>query len=243
MTIHAGGTLSGIYCIRPDWTDYTVKVIASRVSGNDGFYVGVGVTDIESDTKTALEYAIAYDSEATGVKVYKNGVEGYRLGDFSSSSCAGNLRAASYEPISSGKDYTITVNYGADSNVNDSRKRLICSYTDGSFTSKVLDYKLEAYNHDIFNSVTKDEEHLYIKLVNADNFDKPVKLSIEDLAFESCAKCITITGDATKAHVPNVNTKENEPIVPAESEITFTDSQTTIVLPANSVTAIIADRK
>ena len=54
MTIHAGGTLSGIYCIRPDWTDYTVKVIASRVSGNDGFYVGVGVTDIESDTKTAL---------------------------------------------------------------------------------------------------------------------------------------------------------------------------------------------
>ena len=243
MTIHAGGTLSGIYCIRPDWTDYTVKVIASRVSGNDGFYVGVGVTDIESDTKTALEYAIAYDSEATGVKVYKNGVEGYRLGDFSSSSCAGNLRAASYEPISSGKDYTITVNYGADSNVNDSRKRLICSYTDGSFTSKVLDYKLEAYNHDIFNSVTKDEEHLYIKLVNADNFDKPVKLSIEDLAFESCAKCITITGDAAKAHVPNVNTKENEPIVPAESEITFTDSQTTIVLPANSVTAIIADRK
>ena len=242
MMIDAKGTLSGIYCIRPDWTDYTVTVTAEKLSGNDGFYVGVGVTDIEADTKNAIEYAVAYDSEATGVKVYKDGVEGYRLGDFSSSTCAGNLRCACYEAIECRKDYTITVNYGGSpENTTGSKKHLICSYTDGSFTSKVLDYKLEAYNKDIFSSVTKDEKQIYIKLVNADHFDKPARVVIKDLAVASAAKAVTITGDIDKAHVPNINTKENEPIVPVESDVVFENGETLVTLPANSVVAVIAD--
>lgn len=242
MVIDAKGTLSGIYCIRPDWTDYTVTVVVEKLSGNDGFYVGVGVTDIEPDTKNALEYAIAYDSEATGVKVYKDGVEGYRLGDFSSSTCAGNLRSSCYEAIDCDREYTITVNYGGNTdNAAGSKKSLICSYTDGSFTSKVLDYKLEAYNKDIFHSVTKDDKHIYMKLVNADNFDKPAKVVIKDLTVASTAKTVIITGDMDKAHVPNINTKENEPIVPVESSVTFENGETFITLPANSVVAVIAE--
>ena len=216
MMIDAKGTLSGIYCIRPDWTDYTVNVVAKKLSGNDGFYVGAGVTNIETETKNAIEYAVAYDSEATGVKVYKDGVEGYRLGDFSSSSCAGNLRSACYEAIDCDKEYTITVNYGGETG-----KNLICSYTDGAFCSKVLDYKLEAYNKEIFHSVTRDDKKIYMKLVNADNFDKPAKLVIKDVDVIANAKVVTITGDIEKAHVPNVNTKENEPIVPVESSAVF----------------------
>lgn len=234
--IEGNGTLSGIYCIRPDWTGYTVSVDAMKCSGNDGFYVGAGVTDITPESKNALEYAIAYDGDTTGVKVYKDGVEGYRLGDFSSSTCAGNMRAASYEPIEDNKTYTITVNYGGESG-----KNLICSYTDGSFCSKVLDYKLEAYNKDVFHSVTKDDASIYMKLVNADSFDKPVKVRIVDLAIASSAKLVTITGDLDKAHLPNVNTKENEPIVPVESTVTFENGEALLVLPANSVVAVIAN--
>ena len=234
MTIHANGTMSGIYCIKPEWSNYTVTVTAKKLSGNDGFYVGAGVTNIETETKNAIEYAVAYDSEATGVKVFKDGVEGYRLGDFSSSTCAGNLRSACYEAIECDKEYTITVNYGGKTG-----KNLICSYTDGRFNSKVLDYKLEAYNKDIFSSVTTDEEQIYMKLVNADNFDKPAKIVVKD-AVLSDAKVITITGDLDKAHVPNVNTKENEPIVPVESSTTFENGETVIVLPANSVVAVVA---
>lgn len=236
MMIDAKGTLSGIYCIRPDWTDYTVNVVAKKLSGNDGFYVGAGVTNIETETKNAIEYAVAYDSEATGVKVYKDGVEGYRLGDFSSSSCAGNLRSACYEAIDCDKEYTITVNYGGETG-----KNLICSYTDGAFCSKVLDYKLEAYNKEIFHSVTRDDKKIYMKLVNADNFDKPAKLVIKDVDVIANAKVVTITGDIEKAHVPNVNTKENEPIVPVESSAVFENGSTVITLPANSVVAVIAD--
>lgn len=242
MTIEGNETLSGIYCIRPDWTNYTVTVTARKVSGDDGFYVGVGVTDVEPDTKNAIEYAIAYDNEATGVKVYKDGLEGYRMGDFSSSSCAGNLRSACYEPISCDKEYTITVNYGGTTDVTpNSMKHLICSYTDGSFTSKVLDYKLEAYNKDVFSSVTKDDKQIYMKLVNADNFDKPVKLMVKDVSIANQAKLVLITGNLDEANVPNINTKEKEPIVPVESQITFNNGETLVTLPANSVVAIIAD--
>ncbi len=236
MTIDAQGTMSGIYCLRPDWNNYTVTVTAVKLSGNDGFYVGAGVTDIEADTKNALEYAIAYDSEATGVKVFKDGVEGYRLGDFSSSSCAGNLRSACYEAIECNKEYVITVNYGGSTG-----KNLICSYTDGTTTSKVLDYKLEAYNKEVFNSVTKDDKKIYMKLVNADNYNKPTKLVIKDQAVASTATVVTITGDIDKANVPNVNKKGCEPVVPVESSLTFENGIAEVVLPANSVVAVIVD--
>lgn len=112
--------------------------------------MGAGLTDISPENKDVLEYAISYGGNATGVKVYKQGVEAYTLGDYSSSTAAGNLRAASYEEISDNTEYTITVNYGGETG-----ESLICSYTDGRAASKVLDYKLEAYNREIFNSVTK----------------------------------------------------------------------------------------
>ncbi len=241
MTIKGNGNVSGIYCIRPEWTDYTVTVTARKLEGVDSFYVGVGVTDVNAETKNALEYAIAYDNSTTGVKVYKDGIEGYRLGDFSSSTCAGNLRAACYEPVDCNKDYTITVNYGGKADyANPIRKHLICSYTDGTFTSKVLDYKLEAYNKDIFHSATRDENKLYLKLVNADEFAKTTKLVIRDVTLSE-ATLITITGDESLAHVPNVNTKEKEPVVPVESKLTFQNGEAILSLPANSVVAVVAD--
>lgn len=159
--------LNGLYLMNKNWSNYKVEVNATKISGNDGFYVGVGLTDISPDKKDVIEYAIGYDGNATGVKVYKQGIEGYMLGDYSSSTAAGNLRASCYEPLLDNNPYTISVNYGGDNG-----DRLICSYTDGSFTSKTLDYKLEAYNREIFNSVTKDDNYVYVKLVNADPFEK-----------------------------------------------------------------------
>ncbi len=166
--------LNGLYLMNKNWSNYKVEVNATKISGNDGFYVGVGLTDISPDKKDVIEYAIGYDGNATGVKVYKQGIEGYMLGDYSSSTAAGNLRASCYEPLLDNNPYTISVNYGGDNG-----DRLICSYTDGSFTSKTLDYKLEAYNREIFNSVTKDDNYVYVKLVNADPFEKNNRSCLE----------------------------------------------------------------
>ncbi len=232
------GGLNGLYIINESWTNYKVEVEATKLSGSDGFYVGVGLTDISPEKKDCLEYAIGYNGNATGVKVYKQGIQGYTLGDYSSSTAAGNLRASCYEELADNTPYTISVNYGAGTG-----DRLICSYTDGTTTSKVLDYKLEAYNRDIFNSVTKDDLHVYVKLVNADPFEKTTKILLKDLNVAEEGRMITVTGDESLVHTPNVNKKNAEQIVPSETEITLDDNCVVVTLSAISVSVIVLDVK
>ncbi|MBQ6814344.1 MAG: alpha-L-arabinofuranosidase [Lachnospiraceae bacterium] len=229
---------STVYTPNFDASNYKVEVNATKLSGIDGFYVGTMVTNIGTAYKNAIEYAIGMNDDTTGVKVYKEGIEGYTLGDFSSSICAGNLRSARFEEVLTNKEYIITVDAGSSTG-----KNLVCGYraADNSFTSKILDYKLEAYNNYVFNSVTKDDSHVYIKLVNADDFTKNTKLTLSSLNANSDAKVVTITADPSLAHVANVNEKNNEPVVPVESSITFTNNEAVISLPAYSVTCIILD--
>jgi len=168
--------------------------------------------------------------------VYKQGIEGYTLGDYSSSSAAGNLRAANYEPLENGTDYRVTVNYGGDTG-----KNLICSYTDGLHPSKVLDYKLEAYNREVFHSVTKDTRHVYVKLVNADDVDKSTRICLQDLKVEASARLITLTGEDHLVHIPNVNQKNDEKVIPQEQEIKLNGESVIVGLSAHSVNVLIMD--
>jgi alpha-L-arabinofuranosidase len=230
------GGLNGLYVINESWTNYKVEVQATKAFGTDGFYVGVGLKDISPEKKDVLEYAVAYNGNATGVKVYKEGIQGYMLGDYSSSTAAGNLRASCYEELADHTPYTISVNYGGGTG-----DRLICSYTDGTSTSKVLDYKLEAYNRDIFNSVTKDDQHVYVKLVNADPFVKTTKISLNNLGVDTTGRMITVTGNESLVHTPNVNKKYAEQVVPSESEIKLDDNCAIVTLSANSVNVIVLD--
>ncbi len=227
---------SYIYTPNFDGSNYKVEVIATKLDGIDGFFVGANVTDFDSPRKNALEYGIGMYNDTTGVKVVKEGVEGYTLGDFSSSICSGNMRSARFEEVVNGKEYLITVNAGGNTG-----KNLICHYsaTDGSFSSKVLDYKLEAYNNYVFNSVTKDDSHVYIKLVNAEDFVKNTKLVLASLNIKGDAKVVTITADSSLVNTKNVNEKNNEPVVPVETTVTFTNGEATVALPANSVTCVI----
>jgi len=231
------GGLNGLYIINESWTDYRVEVNATKAGGSDGFYVGVGLTDISPEKKNVLEYAVGYNGNATGVKVYKEGVQGYMLGDYSSSTAAGNLRSSCYEELTDHTLYTISVQYGGETG-----DRLICSYTDGTFTSKVLDYKLEAYNSDIFNSVTKDDQHVYVKLVNSDPFEKTTKISLKDIHVAAGGKMVTVAGDESLVHTPNVNKKNAEKVVPFETNIKIDDHSTVVTLAANSVNIIVLDK-
>ena len=66
--------------------------VGQDYSGN-----GNDLTEISPENKDVIEYAIGYNGDATGIKVYKQGIEAYTLGDYSSSTAAGNLRASCYE--------------------------------------------------------------------------------------------------------------------------------------------------
>ncbi|MBE5922666.1 MAG: alpha-L-arabinofuranosidase [Lachnospiraceae bacterium] len=236
LILHAQTSgLNGIYMLDYRWTNYTVKVEAERLSGIEGFYVGVGLDESVSDAKNVLEYAINYDGTATGLKVYKDGIEGYTLGDYSCSTCAGNLRTSAFEPIKDNTLYTIKVDFGGAD-----KRTLLCSYTDGTTESLRLHYKLEPYNRDIFNSVTKDDKHVYVKLVNTDNIEKITKVRFNNLSV-SGGKRITLTGDPKQANVPNINKKSGEVIVPVEREVVMEENFTTMTLEPNSLTVLVMD--
>lgn len=232
----------GFYINEPDWRDYTVSVSIEKISDTTEIYVGAGLSGVTNtnyvpDKLSLHEYCIGCGNHGTGLKVIKDGKEGYTMGDYSSSVYTGNLRACYDEAVPAG-DYTVTVNFG-----NKDGKGISCYYENGSETLAPLDCKLESYNRDVFHSVTEDNDKVYAKLVNADNFEKKVKVNFENLSPKNEAAVITLTGDNEWVHTPNVNTKELERIVPVKSTIPVENTGFELVLPANSVSVVVLDKK
>jgi hypothetical protein len=206
-------------------------------------YVGAGVSEngFSSETLTMHEYCVG-SVDGTGLKVIKDGKEGYTMGDYSSSVFAGNLRACFDEPVAAG-EYKVQIDFGGESG------GISCWYAGADGEKKAeINAKLEAYNRDIYHSVTNDEEKVYMKLVNAEHFEKRVKINLESLPVEKNAELVTLTGEASLVHRPNVNTKEAELVVPVYSSFEINRPNTRgkqdfeLVLPANSVSVVVLNR-
>ena len=245
---------SGFYINAPKCHDYTVEVTVEKKSAEDGIFVGVGLKELNSEKPNMLEYCVGTKA-GTGLKVYKDGIEGYTLGDYSSSVFAGNLRACYDEVVEGGKEYKITVNYGGKDG-----KTISCYYQLSSAEAEtacgkakntkkgILECKLEAYNRDVYHSVTTDTEKVYAKLVNAEDFDKRVLVNLENLNVKAKAELVVLTGDAELVHTSNVNTREAELVKPVNKKISVKKSKVgkqllELVLPANSVSVVILEKE
>ncbi|MGM0524483.1 MAG: alpha-L-arabinofuranosidase C-terminal domain-containing protein, partial [Bacillota bacterium] len=222
---------NGLYLLAPDWTDYDVTCVTQKLTGKTGLFVGVGLQAIAPESKTVIEYAILPDGRYNGIKVFKDGKEGYTLGDYSSSILAGNLRRGYEESFDVGVDYTIQVTFNARD------KQLSCQYSCGEESSEILTYKLEAYHKDLFTSVTSDDERVYVKVVNAESYDKSVTLLLKGFDVSRKAEKVTITGDARDLHVPNINTKNNEVITPTIEKLDFVENNA-VTIPKYSVVLV-----
>ena len=240
LQIQASSTMRhGFYVNEPDWKNYTIRLEVEKKDNTCEIYVGAGLqgvsnTSFATEKLSLMEYCVGCENKGTGLKVFKDGKEGYTMGDYSSSVFAGNLRACYDDELPAG-NYTITVNYGATDT-----KSLVCFYTSNTANKKAfLDCKLEGYNRDVFHSVTKDDKHVYIKLINADNFTKNTKVNLSELNIQGNATLVTLTGDKELVHRPNVNTKEKESVVPVESTIPVSKDGFELVLPANSVNVVV----
>lgn len=211
LTIPGTSSLrQGFYLNEPEWENYTVVLTVDKKEENREIFVGAGLqgvseNDFSMETLSLHKYCVGYGAHGTGLKVFKDGKEGYTMGDYSSSVFAGNLRACFDETVPVG-GYDVTVDFG-----HDSGEQISCYYAgEDGLKKAVIDGKMEAYNRDVYHSVTKDESSVYMKLVNADNFEKRVKVSLSELEVGHQAALVTLTGNAELVHCPNVNTKEAE---------------------------------
>lgn len=230
----------GFYINAAGWRNYTVMLTAEKREETAEIYVGAGLQGVSdqffgTEKLTLHEYCVGCGAYGTGLKVFKDGKEGYTMGDYSSSVFAGNLRACYEEPVPAGREYTVTVNYGGEDG-----RSILCYYgSDGEQKKAQLDCKLESYNRDIYHSVTKDENTIYMKLVNADDCEKRVRIHLKQMEVKEQAELVTLTGDRELVHVPNVNTKEAERIVPAAETISVQKDGFELVLPANSLNVVV----
>lgn len=222
--------IEGFYIPEAQWHDYKVEVVVEKLDANATIYVGAGLNG-----QNILEYCVGDDKRGTGLKVYKDGKEAYTMGDYSSSVYAGNLRACYDEEVLSGKTYTVTFDYGCEDG-----KHLACYYQEAGANEQkgLLECKLEVYNRDVFHSVTTDDKKVYMKLVNADSFDKKVAITLEDLDVCQDAEWIVLTGEEDLVHTSNINTKECELIQPVTKQLLVSANKIQVELPANSVSII-----
>ncbi len=94
----------------------------------------------------------------------------------------------------------------------------------------------------MYYSVTKDEDKIYLKLVNADPLDKHVRLVLEGMDIKETANITTLTGPTQLVSIPNVNTKAEEKIVPVSKEEKVEKDGTIFTLPAESVTVVVFEK-
>lgn len=226
---------NGIFCVRKDWRRYTVEAKIEVLSGNEGFALGAGITDYSDDNRNALLYSVGLNGDTTGIRVFKNGREGYTMGDFSSSICAGNLRSAMYEKVENNTEYTVIFDYGMTN-----EKELSCGYESNDFESMKINARLLPYCRDVFHSVTKDDNRLYCKVVNTEDISKRVSVAVEDMKVkEKCEVKILAAADAKESHVQNINVKNSEHVVPVTSTLKVENNSVVLTLPAQSVAVVI----
>jgi len=251
LKVTGQGRLS-IYNVKRDFEKAVLKLVALRHDTDSTIRAGLGLRilnrEFSRETMDVHEYCIGDESRGCGLKVFKEGVEGYVLGDYSSSVYASNLRKAYLESVPVESPVTLTLNLGGASG-----DILNCYYEEGNTLMKdsgkhiaELTTKLDSYDKEVFQAVTTDENYIYLKLVNASADTKSIKVSLDNkgsvLDGEREAVKYVLTGDAAMAQTPNINTKDGEMVSVIESTIKITCEFLTKLSPV-SVTVYRISKK
>lgn len=233
--------------------DYTVKVSAVCLEEGASFSVAVGSTGDALDEaghfgRTAVsmhEYCVGAKEYGTGLKVYKDGKEGYTMGDYSSSVYAGNLRRFYTDALVKGTSYCAEVDFGGTK--GDS---LSGWYREEGKEDEKASFsaKLSFYNRDIFHSATEDEKNVYVKLVNPLEISKRCRIYYKDLTVQDGTWISLFAEDAGHVHAQNINRKEQEWVVPKKRPVVVEtaengDYYSEIVIPENSVNVLVIPKK
>lgn len=219
MTFSQGSGMNAVWLPdavdNPEWHDYKVEATVVKTGGSEGFLVGAGAKDGENfywynmggwqNTMTAVQRART--NRGTVV--------------------LGNNFKYGFTAIKTGESMDVVFNYGING-------KLEAGYTSAT-VDKSNDFSgnLRPYQNDIYQVASKDDDYIYLKLVNHDSYDKDITLTYPCELASDQAEIITLAGDANA-----VNAIGNEKVVPAESTQTISGQELKYLVPAMSLSVI-----
>lgn len=211
-----------------EWHDYKVEAVVVKESGSEGFLVGAGAKGSAEyywynmggwgDTR----YLIERIRPGLGIKTILGNDHDWATSDY--------FDSPTHKKVPVGEEMTVTFNYG----VND---KLEAGFTCESVKDYEHNYSmnLRPYQSDIYNVVTKDENYVYIRLVNTQKNEKEITLNLKNLIpLETAAEVSCIKG----TNLNTYNTVENEAIKTEKKHVEITGDKIRYEVPGYSVNTI-----
>lgn len=212
----------------PDWHDYKIEAVVVKESGSEGFLVGAGAKGAAEyywynmggwgDTR----YLIERIRPGLGIKTILGNDHDWATSDY--------FDSPSHKKVPVGEEMTVTFNFG----VND---KLEAGFTSDSVKDYEHNYSmnLRPYQSDIYNVVTKDDNYVYIRLVNTQKNAKELTLNLKNIIpLEAAAEVYCIKGSNLNAY----NTVDNEAIKTEKSNAEITGNKLKYEVPGYSVNTI-----
>lgn len=199
----------------PEWYDYVVEATVVKTAGREGFLVGAGA----KDTENYFWYNIGgWDNKMTAVERARSGRGKVVIG---------NSFYGDFTPVLVNDEMKVTFNYGVNGKIE-------AGYvSDTVDKSNDFSGNLKPYQNDIYQVCSKDDEYIYLKLVNHDNVDKDITLTYPCQLASDQAEIICLSGEAG-----GENRIGDEWIKPVEITQSIVNSQIKYLVPAMSFSVI-----
>jgi len=211
--------------VEEKWSNFRIEVEgAVKTSGSEGFLIGAGYAE------QYYWYNLGwYANRGTYMEAIRGGSTKILGNNFANR----HYNTGELTQIQNNDPMSITFNFGVDNKL------------EGSYTSTLLpesdthkfafSSRLNQYQKDIYQVVNKDDENVYVKLVNPDDSEKEIQLKFDNLniASDTQAAITMLTGEKGRA-----NAIGNEVIVPEYSSQGIENNQLVYTLPSYSVNVI-----
>lgn len=232
----------------PEWYNYTIEYTAVKTAGGNGnsggFVAGVGM-----DASGNNRYW--YRTGATDISsIHASAKAGsIRMGNVVQKERRPLLKATN--TLSNQVDYINTANNRIPGNfeavpLNEEiamhfafgvGEKIEAGYSSASVTKYAREYtfNVHPYQSDIYYSVTKDDDYVYIKLINRESFAKPLTLNLSGGLFDENAVITTLKA-AVDTQVNTVGGANNS--VPVDATLSVTGNKIVMDVPAYSINVI-----
>jgi len=210
LTINNGG--NGVNAVwlpqfakNADWSNYRVEINGKKVSGNEGFIVGVGVKSASSYYQYNLG---GWGNTNAVIQLQRPGRSLIVVGNDQASVLSG------FSPIQNNTDTAITIKYGIDG-------KLTADHTSG-ISNGGINMNVKPYQTEVYQVVSKDDDYIYVKLVNIGNSSKTIDLNFKNFAnFNNilnevtieCLSSDTLSAGNSVSKLENVATKTSQTVV------------------------------